>query len=187
MFVNQADVRERESSLSIYYEDPSCSLKIRRSLARLLGDLNAGNREVVILCIGTDRSTGDCLGPLIGTRLQQLRNDTRVYGTLNSPIHALNLVDMLGTINQTYSEPFIVAVDACLGKADRIGFVNVKEGVLYPGTALKKNLPAVGDIHISGIVNVGGFMEHLVLQNTRLSLVYKMAEVIARGIGFATY
>lgn len=152
-----------------------------------MGDLNVRNQEIVILCIGTDRSTGDCLGPLIGTRLKKLKNGERIYGTLNNPVHALNLVDTLSAINRTHSNPFIIAVDACLGKADRVGFVNVKEGVLYPGTALKKNLPAVGDIHISGIVNVGGFMEHLVLQNTRLGLVYKMAEVIARGIGFASY
>ncbi|MGB4008573.1 MAG: DUF1256 domain-containing protein, partial [Bacillota bacterium] len=36
--------------------------------------------------------------------------------------------------------------------------------------------------HITGIVNVGGFMEYLVLQNTRLSLVIRMAEAIAGGI-----
>jgi hypothetical protein len=32
------------------------------------------------------------------------------------------------------------------------------------------------------VVNVGGFMEFLVLQNTRLSLVYRMARVAAEGI-----
>lgn len=187
MFANQADVHERENSLSIYYEDPACALKIRHSISRLLGALNSDKREVVVLCIGTDRSTGDCLGPLIGTRLHQYRDDGSIYGTLNAPVHALNLVDMIDTIKTRYSNPFIIAVDASLGKADRVGYVNVKEGVLYPGTALKKSLPAVGDIHISGIVNVGGFMEHLVLQNTRLGLVYQMAEVIARGIGFTSY
>ncbi|MNN53765.1 hypothetical protein D3C81_1685430 [compost metagenome] len=40
-------------------------------------------------------------------------------------------------------------------------------------------------MHITGIVNVGGFMEYLVLQNTRLSLVMNMADVIARGIHMA--
>lgn len=33
-----------------------------------------------------------------------------------------------------------------------------------------------------GIVNVGGFMEYFVLQNTRLSLVMRMAHVIADGL-----
>jgi len=32
------------------------------------------------------------------------------------------------------------------------------------------------------VVNVGGFLEHLVLQSTRLSLVMKMADTIAGGL-----
>jgi len=43
-------------------------------------------------------------------------------------------------------------------------------------------LPPVGDMHITGIVNVGGFMEYFVLQNTRLSLVMKMSHIIAEAI-----
>ena len=49
-----------------------------------------------------------------------------------------------------------------------------------PGAAMNKKLPAVGDLHIHGIVNLNGFMEFFVLQNTRLSLVMKMADVIAK-------
>ena len=33
---------------------------------------NTEHDELVILCIGTDRSTGDCLGPLIGHKLVNL-------------------------------------------------------------------------------------------------------------------
>jgi len=43
-------------------------------------------------------------------------------------------------------------------------------------------LPPIGDAYVTGVVNVGGFMEYLVLQNTRLSLVIKMADAIARGV-----
>ena len=51
--------------------------------------------ELVFLCIGSDRVTGDCLGPYIGHQLlEHLNTDTHgvyVYGTLKSPVHALNL------------------------------------------------------------------------------------------------
>ena len=30
------------------------------------------NHELVIICIGTDRATGDSLGPLVGYKLQDL-------------------------------------------------------------------------------------------------------------------
>jgi putative sporulation protein YyaC len=37
-----------------------------------------------------------------------------------------------------------------------------------------------------GNVNIGGFMEYLVLQNTRLSIVMKLAETITSAIQLAT-
>ena len=48
------------------------------------------------LCIGSDRITGDSLGPLIGHRLTAYRGlGFYVYGTLDDPVHALNLSDRL--------------------------------------------------------------------------------------------
>ena len=58
----------------------------------------------------------------------------------------------------------------------------VRNGPLRPGLGVRKKLPPVGDLYIAGVVNVGGFMEYMVLQNTRLGLVMKMAQVIASGI-----
>ena len=40
----------------------------------------------------------------------------------------------------------------------------------------------MGEIHITGIVNVSGFMEYFVFQNTSLHLVMEMAKTIANGI-----
>ena len=40
-----------------------------------------------------------------------------------------------------------------------------------PGAGVNKDLPPVGDLYITGVVNVGGFMDYLVLQNTRLYLI----------------
>lgn len=175
---------EALEGLSLSHDDPFSSTKISQGLSNLLYTLNPQRREVIVLCIGTDRSTGDCLGPLVGTALRQFRLfHWPVYGTLNEPVHAVNLVQSVQTMSCQHHNPFIIAVDACLGKLERVGFINVRPGAIQPGTALKKSLPAVGDIHISGVVNVGGFMEHMVLQNTRLSLVYNMANVVAQGIG----
>ncbi len=47
---------------------------------------------------------------------------------------------------------------------------------------VNKDLPSIGDISITGVVNVGGLMEYMVLQNTRLNLVMNMAEIIAKSI-----
>lgn len=142
---------------------------------------------VIVLCIGTDRSTGDCLGPLVGHKLSAMHNNNRflVYGTLDNPVHAKNLKETLAEIRDLYTNPFTIAVDASLGTMERIGHITIAEGPLRPGAGVKKTLPSVGDMHVSGIVNFGGFMEYLILQNTRLSLVMKMANIISSGIHYS--
>lgn len=142
------------------------------------------HRDVVFVCIGTDRATGDCLGPLIGYKLIDMNySNTHVLGTLDNPVHAKNLEEHLLTL-KSYNNPFIIAIDASLGKFERIGFINIKEGPLSPGSGVNKALPQVGDMHITGIVNMSGFMEIMVLQNTRLSLVMNMANIISKGIKY---
>ena len=45
-----------------------------------------------------------------------------------------------------------------------------------------QSLPAVGDLHITGILNASGSFEHFLLQTTRLSFVVQMADTITDGI-----
>jgi putative sporulation protein YyaC len=147
----------------------------------------ARNRPIVFVCIGTDRSTGDSLGPLVGSLLEEKDvSSFHVYGTLDEPIHAVNLGERLREITLKHHDPYIIGIDACLGRMKNVGVIQVGNGPVKPGAGVNKELPAVGDIHITGIVNVSGFMEFFVLQNTRLNLVMKMAKTIANGIYHAS-
>ncbi|WP_352418381.1 spore protease YyaC [Proteiniborus sp.] len=140
--------------------------------------------DIVILCIGTDRSTGDCLGPLTGYKLSyipRIYSKVSVLGTLEEPVHAKNLEEKITYIYSSYNNPFVIAIDACLGKLERVGYINVAKGPLKPGAGVNKDLPNVGDIHVTGVVNLGGFMEYIILQNTRLCTVMKMADIISSG------
>ena len=159
-------------------DDPFAAKTLALSIARI-----AMEQHLVVVCVGTDRSTGDSLGPLIGTKLLQsgLQNMT-VYGTLDEPVHALNLDQFVALIKEKHSDSLVLAIDACLGRSESVGYISLKEGPLKPGTGVNKALPEIGDYHIIGIVNVGGLMEYFVLQNTRLSLVMRMSEVIAKSI-----
>jgi putative sporulation protein YyaC len=74
---------------------------------------------------------------------------------------------------------FVIAVDACLGRASNVEKIIMMEKPLKPGTGVNKELPEVGDVTIQGIVNIGGFMPHLVIQNTRMNTIYNMSRVIA--------
>lgn len=170
-------------ALKVDARDPGAVRTLVAGLERHLSAVGPG-RPVVAVCIGTDRSTGDALGPLVGMLLAR-RNlaETEVFGTLDHPVHAVNLRETLAVIERTFRDPFIIAVDACLGQLASVGSIQLNSGPVKPGAGVNKTLPPVGDIHLTGIVNVGGFMEYLVLQNTRLSLVMGMAEVIAEALG----
>ena len=165
------------------YNKPYSYINFIDNLSSMLKVSPISNEEMIVLCIGTDRSTGDCLGPLVGYKLKDLRiENVHIIGSLEQPVHAKNLNEYLKRL-QEFNKPFILAVDACLGNFNRIGHINIKEGPLNPGAGLNKKLPPVGHISITGIVNVGGFMESMVLQSTRLNLVMDMAGIIAGALG----
>ncbi|WP_047153312.1 spore protease YyaC [Aneurinibacillus tyrosinisolvens] len=145
-----------------------------------------GYSDIVIFCIGTDRSTGDALGPIVGSNLERMYpSNTTIYGTLDSPVHAVNLQETIDLVKANHHNPLIIAIDACLGQLNSVGKITVSHGPIKPGAGVKKQLPEVGTFHITGIVNIGGFMEYFVLQNTRLSIVMKMGEIIASALNHA--
>ncbi len=138
------------------------------------------SKPLKVVCIGTDRSTGDSLGPLVGSMLVAAGFRGEVWGTLESPVHAVNLAEIIPrTVD---GESAVIAVDACLGRKTEVGSIVVGPGPVLPGAGLRKRLPGIGDVHVTGVVNVGGFMDYAILQCTRLYTVVKIASVISRGL-----
>src|SRR5699024_5721660 len=94
----------------IHYTDP---LSIKSTVDVLIENLQKIKLDLIVLCIGTDRSTGDSLGPLTGTIFNQMKpSHVKIYGTLHQPVHAANLKESISNIYKTYRDPFIIAVDA---------------------------------------------------------------------------
>ena len=163
-----------------------CSLEIGHGLRKCIQQHFQHWTELVFLCIGSDRITGDSLGPYVGYNLSGCRlPGTALYGTLESPVHAMNLSSTLTDIYQNHKSPLVIAIDASLGTKKHLGFVTIGNGKLYPGAGVHKQLPAAGDIFITGIVSYAGMLEHFSLQNTRLYTVISMANAITDGILYA--
>lgn len=159
----------------VHYQDDEAIDRLCNALHPAL----QGHDEATVFCIGTDRSTGDALGPIIGTLLLRYKVNANVIGTLDRPVTATNIAERMHEIKD---DNFIIAVDACLGQIKSIGEVTVSDGPLHPGMGLNKQLPSVGDIAIAGIVNMGGFMEYHMLQSTKLTIVLDMAAVITGAL-----
>ena len=87
--------------ISYYHPDsPYALMKFQNDLLHYLKIKHKKNQPLVIVCIGTDRATGDCLGPLVGQALLPSPQYS-VFGTLKEPIHAKNF-------NQTFKEIYSV-------------------------------------------------------------------------------
>ncbi|OZM56576.1 spore protease YyaC [Lottiidibacillus patelloidae] len=174
-------IRRKPDTQKVHYEENKSSIAVANALFSLISSKHKKN--IVFVCIGTDRSTGDSLGPLVGTKLKQKSViPYHVYGTLEQPIHAVNLEESYKKIKEKHPTAIIIAIDACLGRFKSVGYITIGKGAIKPGAGVHKTLPSVGDIYINGIVNISGMMEYFVLQNTRLHLVMSMADVISEGI-----
>lgn len=170
--------------ISYYHPDDLCDIsRFRDDLRSYIRKKCKKNQPLVVVCIGTDRATGDCLGPLVGQALSSCVQYS-VFGTLQCPIHAKNMHMTFEQIYSSYENPFIIAVDACLGCKEHVGCITLSPFPLLPGQGVCKNLPPIGHLSITGIVNV--FSENTsnetLIQNTRLNTVIKLADFITDGI-----
>lgn len=140
------------------------------------------SESTVIVCIGTDKCIGDSLGPLVGSILIDNNFPLPVYGTLSSPIHALNIDERLKEIHAIHPDSTIIGVDACLGNQDDIGQVRTRNYAIHPGKGVGKVLPEVGIASIIGIVDSSDNAEFFFSRSIRLSFIMDMAKAISRAL-----
>ena len=134
---------------------PNSSNELGEYLYIKLKDIFLENRPIIFLCI---------------------------YGSLEYPVHSINLAEVLNKIKSNFINPFIIGIDASLGNVQNIGKVFVEDSPLHPGLALEKNLPEVGEMNIKGVVNISGNLDFMMLQNTRLFIVMSLADCISNAI-----
>lgn len=153
----------------------------RAGLVEFLHSVRESRRSVYdycFVCIGTDRSTGDSLGPWVGTKLSEA-GYPHVIGTLKLPCDASNLRERLSEIPEGAT---VIAIDACLGRAASVGLFQVANRPVFPGKSVGRQLPGIGDYSIAAIVNTEGPKPYWILQNTSLYFVLGMAEEISGAI-----
>ncbi len=143
------------------------------------------NEDTIIVCIGTDKCIGDCLGPLVGTLLKSNMFPLPVYGTVSNPIHALNIDEKLNEIYNAHPNASIIGIDACLGQIASIGEIHTRHAPICPGRGVGKVLPDVGVASIVGIVESNSNADLFTSRTIRLSLILDMAKVMSKGLLYA--
>lgn len=110
-------------------------------------------KETVVICIGSDKVSGDMLGPLVGSSLREKYHlPYPVYGAVGESVNGINLEEYLEMISVRHGESRIIAVDAALGKGEDVGRIRLKKGGIKAGGALDRAGEKVGDVGIVGVV-----------------------------------
>ena len=142
-----------------------------------------GHRPILFLCIGSDRVPGDCLGPLVGYKLERLCDTMQhtfvVCGSLAHPVHAVNLRQKLhyeasGRLSQLQQMP--------KGAKENLGMLCLSNSALYPGEGVAKSLPPVGEISITGVTSCEDNPIPFHRQSVPLSFVMNLADEIYQGL-----
>ena len=163
----------------MHYDSPNSFMEIADKIKEYIKE------DTVIICVGTDKCIGDSLGPLVGSLLIENNFPLPVYGTLQFPIHALNIEEKLKYINKLHSNSLVIGIDACLGEESSIGEIHIRDYPIHPGKGVGKHLPEVGDISIIGIVDSSDSAAFFTSRSIRLYLIMEIAKTIAKAITFA--
>ncbi|AVP55539.1 spore protease YyaC [Clostridium tetani] len=161
--------------IMVHYNDPLAYKIMGETLSNFL------NNNTIIVCVGTDKCIGDSLGPITGTILKEKNFPLPVFGTVENPIHALNIKVKMSEIASLYPNHNIIGIDACLGESNNIGFIQSRNYPIYPGKGVGKKLPHVGNHSIVGIVDS---TEINIFNNNsiRLNFILNMAKSISHSI-----
>ncbi|WP_413299472.1 spore protease YyaC [Bacillus sp. 1P10SD] len=167
---------------AIPYNHSLAPLFIRDTIYSLIPE---GTQHVLVACIGSNRISGDSLGPFVGTLLNNsYSNHLSVIGNLQNPLDAATLIPELSRFVIPQNS-FVIAVDSVIGSVDFVHTIIVREGLLQPGAGLDKTLPPMGDCSIMGVtIDRESAIEDSLIY-TNLHIVYKMATNIAKGISLA--
>ena len=87
--------------------------------------------NIIFLCIGTDRLTGDAFGPLVGYKLKSFFSNAskiNIIGDLANPVCSNNISDVARQIRKNYQNPFIIAIDSAMSTPANVGTLLVDEG-----------------------------------------------------------
>ena len=136
----------------------------------------------IFVCIGTDATIGDSLGPICGTFLENRMKEEFVYGTLQKTVTAKEIKTIKTFVSKVHPFSKVLVIDAAVGKFEDVGYIKLCDAPIKPGLGANKDLPEIGDISIISIIGEHTKDNYDFMNLTRLSSVYYIAKIIADSI-----
>ena len=154
---------------------------VSNNLTQKLWEMLRGEIPIIV-CIGTDATIGDSLGPICGTMLEGRMKEEFIYGTLQKTVTAKEIKTIKTFIAKVHPFSKVLVIDAAVGNATDIGYIKISDAPIKPGLGANKDLPEIGDISIISIIGEKSHGNYAFMNMTRLSPVYHIAKLIADAI-----
>jgi putative sporulation protein YyaC len=148
--------------------------------------INKGNKNIVFLCIGSNRIIGDAFGPVVGSILKkQFKNtdEIEIIGNLDDVVTYNNIAERINENNK--DNKLIIVVDSALSHKANIGKVFIQNRGLKYAESLKKKNKTIGDISIKAVVgeNENNSLKNFYnLQKVSIERIYGMCNIVSNGI-----
>jgi len=159
---------------------------------------NKQNKNIIFLCIGTNKVIGDSIGPIVGTNLKKdLKNNLKFKGNLNfdnnikiigdmsNNISYNNIEDNIKNLKNTSKDNFVIVIDSALSSENNIGKIFVHNRGLKYAESLKRNNEIIGDMSIKAVVGKNTqnrFKNFKILKNISFQRVITMSNIVSKGI-----
>lgn len=136
--------------------------------------------KLLFLCIGSEKISGDSIGPIVGSLLKTKYNlPYPVLGTEEKPVNGINLPHYMENIRNCFPEHKIIAIDSAVGDKKDLWTIKIKKGGVVAGGAVNSNNPRIGDIGILAVVGEKSKDVLSTLLQSPLEKVEELAEYIA--------
>ena len=144
--------------------------------------------DIIILCVGSNKVVGDCIGPIVGQKLNKLLQNNEsihVYGDMEKTLNLKNAEPIIKKALYEYANPFIITVDSALGRQEMVKKIVVSSGEIKIGNSLGRSINYDSHINIKGVVGeykntIDENMETLKL--VKPELVMRLSEIVVHGI-----
>ncbi len=136
--------------------------------------------NILFLCIGSEKISGDSLGPIVGTLLKEkYKLPYPVLGSEDYPVNGVNISRYREYILSHFPTHKIIAIDAALGDKKDVGNIKFRDGGVKAGGAVGVKNEPIGDLAILGVVGEKGSDCMQTLLDAPFEKVLTLAEKIA--------
>ena len=103
--------------------------------------------KLLFLCIGSEKISGDCIGPIVGTLLKEkYRIPYPVLGTEDNSVNGANIRAYRDNIKKYFPDYKIIAVDSAVGDDKDLWTLKIREGGVRAGGALNPSVEYYGNV-----------------------------------------